>query len=106
MEEEKKVIKEETLTKASSKIRRIMIQLEAHVDEEFFEEGGAKKDAKIIKGMMQIIVVARIMADHNTLQGIAHNQIKAIDDDKTIMHLPVIKMIQRYWLLCSICLIL
>ena len=83
-----------------------MIKIEAHVEEELFEEGGAKEDVKIIKGMMQIIVVTGIVANQTTLQGISHNQIKAIDDNKITMHMPIIRMIQRYYLSCSICLIL
>ena len=50
-------------TKANSKIMRIMIGIEAHVEEEVSNEGGAKEDAKFIKGMIQIIVVAGIVAD-------------------------------------------
>ena len=59
-------------------------------EEKIFKEGGAKEYTKIMKGMMQIIVVVEIVAKQTTLQGIAHNQIKAIDDNKTTMHLPVI----------------
>ena len=63
VEEDKEVAKAKTLTKASSKIKRIVIQIEAHVEDEIFEEGGAKEDTKIIKGMMQIIAVAGIVVD-------------------------------------------
>ena len=51
-----------------------MIQIEAHVEEEFFSEGGAKEDAKIIKGMMEmlVIVVARIVVDQAFLKGIVY----------------------------------
>ena len=73
VEEDKEVAKAKTLTKASSKIRRIMNQIEAHVENEIFKEKGAKEDAKVIKGMMQIIVVVGIVADLTTLQGISHN---------------------------------
>ena len=52
VEEDKEVAKAKTLTKANNKIKRIMIQIEAHVEEKFFEEGGSKEDAKTIKGMM------------------------------------------------------
>ena len=57
--------KVETLTKANSKIKRVMIQTKAHVEEEIFEEGGAKEDVEIIKGMMRMLVIvdARIVAD-------------------------------------------
>ena len=106
VEEDKEVAKAKTLTKASSKIRRVLIQIEAHMEEETFEEGGAKEDTKIIKVMVWIIVVARIVADHTTLQGTAHSQIKAIYDNKKTMHPSIIKMIQRDYLLWSICLIL
>ena len=95
MEEDKEVVKEKTLSKASSKIKRIMIQIEAHVEEEIFKEVGAKEDAKIIKGMMQMIVVVGIVADQTTLKGIAHNKVKAIDDNKKTMHLAIIRMIYR-----------
>ena len=60
------------------------------MEEKSFEEGGAKEEVKIIKEMMQIIVVARILIEQTTLQGIAQHQIKAIDDNKTTMHLPII----------------
>ena len=63
VEEDKEVAKAKTLTKVGSKIRRIMIQIEAHMEEETFEEGEAKEDAEIIKGMMHIKVVALIVAD-------------------------------------------
>ena len=104
VEEDKEVAKAKTFTKASSKIvERIMIKMEAHMKEEIFEEGGVKEDLKIAKGVM---VAIGIVADQTTLQGIAQHQIKAKDDKKTTMHLPIIRMIQRDYLLCSICLIL
>ena len=93
MEEDKEVAKAETLTKAGSKIKRFMTQKDAHMEEENFEEGRVKEDEKIIKGMMHIIVVARIVADQTTLQGIDHIQIKEIDNKTITMHLLIIRMI-------------
>ena len=92
VQEEKEVAKVETLTKASNKIMRIKIGTEAHMEEDVLEERGAKEDAKIIKGIIQmlVIVVARIVANQTTLKGIAHNKIKAIEENKIIMNLAII----------------
>ena len=78
------------------------------MEEEIFKETGAKEGTKIIKGMMHmlVIMVSRIVVDQTFLKGIAHNKIKAIDGNKKTMHLAVVRMIQRDYLLCSICLIL
>ena len=104
VEEDKEVVEAEIPTKANNRIRSLMTQTGVHVEEEIFKVGGVKEDVEIIKEMMrmQTTVVVGHVENQATLKGIAHGKIKAIGGNKIIMHLAVIRMIQRDYLLCSI----
>ena len=51
---------------------------------------------------MQTTMVVGHVANQTTLKGTAHGKIKEIGGNKITMHLAVIKMIQRVYLVCNI----
>ena len=100
---DKEAVEVETLTKANRVTRSLMTQVEAREEEVIFVAGGAKEDAKIKENLIRMqTVVAGHVESQTTLKETVLGKNKEIAGNRTIMHLAVIELIWRGFLLCSI----
>ena len=103
MEEDKEVVEAEIPTKASRVTRSLMTQIEARKEEVTLVAGGAKEDTKIKENLIRMqTVVAGHVESHITLKETVLGKNKETTGNRTIMHLAVIELIRRGFLLCSI----
>ena len=100
---DKEAAEVETLTKANRVTRSLMTQTEAREEEVIFMVGGAKEDAEIKENLIRMqTVVAGHVESQTTLKETVLGKNKETAGNRTIMHLAVIKLIRRGFLLCSI----
>ena len=100
---DKEAVEVETLTKANRVTRSLMTQIEARKEEVIFVAGGAKEDAEIKGNLIWMqIVVAGHVESQTTLKETILGKNKETVGNIIIMHLAVIELIQRGFLLCNI----
>ena len=100
---DKEAVEVETLTKANRVTRSLMTQTEAREEEVIFVAGGAKEDAEIKENLIRMqTMVAGHVESQTTLKETVLGKNKETAGNRIIMHLAVIEMIQRGFLLCSI----
>ena len=100
---DKEAVEVETLTKANRVTRSLMTQTEARKEEVIFMAGGAKEDAEIKENLTRMqTMVAEHVESQTTLKETVLGKNKEIVGNRIIMHLAVIELIQRGFLLCSI----
>ena len=99
---DKEVVETKIPTKANRATRSLMTQIEACKEEVTLMAGGAKEDAKIKENLirMQIVVVGHVESQI-TLKETVLGKNKETTGNRIIMHLAVIELIQRGFLLCN-----
>ena len=100
---DKEAVEAKIPTRANRVTRSRMTQIEARKEEVTFMAGGAKEDAEIKENLIRMqTMVAGHVESQTTLKETVLGKNKETAGNRTIMHLAVIELIRRGFLLCSI----
>ena len=100
---DKEAVEAEIPIKANRVTRSLMTQIEAREEEVTPVVGGAKEDAEIKENLIRMqTVVAGHVESQTTLKETVLGKNKETTGNRTIIHLAVIELIWRGFLLCNI----